>query len=105
MSNYTAFGSLETDASTDEVSCRGWVTMSAHLTSGAGTLTWEFLGLDGVWRTLLGQTDHITAEVYTTSNMINAFFGTDVKVRGTGSAGSSPVWKWQILSNPANREY
>jgi hypothetical protein len=78
--------------------------MSAHLDSGSGTWTWEFLGVDGVWRTILGQTDHITAETYTASNMVNAFFGTDVKIRGTASAGSTPVWDWQIMSNPFNRD-
>jgi hypothetical protein len=104
MSNFKKFGTLTTDASTDEVGCRGWATLSAHLDSGAGTLTWEFKGADGVWRTILGQTDHITPEVYTASNMINVFFGSDVKVRGTGSAGTSPVWDWQIMSNPVNRE-
>jgi hypothetical protein len=104
MSNFKKFGTLTTDASTDSVGCRGWATLSAHLDSGTGTLTWEFLGPDGVWRTILGQTDHITPEVYTASNMINVFFGSDVKVRGTGSAGTSPVWDWQIMSNPVNRE-
>ncbi|GAH72543.1 unnamed protein product, partial [marine sediment metagenome] len=89
MSNFEAYGSLETDASTDEVACRGWATLSAHLTSGSGTFTWEFKGADGVWRTILGQSDHITEETYTTSNMINVFYGAGVRVRGTDSAGSS----------------
>ena len=103
MSNYTAYGTLTTDASTAEISCRGWATLSAHLDSGTGTVTWEFKGIDGVWRTILAGSDNITAQVYTASNMINVFFGTGVRVRMTGSAGSTQVWDWQMMSNPWNR--
>jgi hypothetical protein len=103
MSNFTNSGTVTTDVSTAAVACNGWVTCSAHLDSGSGTWTWEFKGVDGVWRTLIGGTDHITLQAYTASNMINAFFGTDVEVRGTASAGSTPVWDWQIMSNPRNR--
>ena len=50
MSNYTSHGTITTNTTTDEVSCRGWATLSAHLDSGTGTWTWEFKGIDGVWR-------------------------------------------------------
>jgi hypothetical protein len=36
--------------------------------------------------------------------MINVYFGTDVKVRGNATSGSSPQWDWQIMSNPSNRD-
>jgi hypothetical protein len=104
MSNYVSYGTLTTDASATEVACRGWATLSAHLDSGTGTLTWEFKGPDGVWRTIIGGSDFITAQAYTATNMVNVFFGADVTVRCTGSSGSTPVWDWQILSNVANRD-
>jgi hypothetical protein len=103
MSNYVGYGTLTTDASTADVTCRGWATLSAHLDSGTGTLTWEFKGADGVWRTIISGSDHVTAQVYTASNMVNVFFGDAVRVRATGSSGSTPVWDWQIMSNLSNR--
>lgn len=103
MSNYVSWGTLETDASVEGVSLKGWATLSAHLDSGSGTLTWEFKGVDGVWRTILGGSDFLTEMEFTASHMVNVFFGTDVNVRCTGSSGSSPVWDWQIMSSVANR--
>ena len=103
MSNYTNYGTLTTDASTVDVSCRGWNTLSAHLDSGTGTLTWEFKGPDGVWRSIYGGTDGTTVQAFTAVHMINVFFGGDVKVRATGSSGSSPVWDWQVIGNMSNR--
>ena len=105
MSNYVAYGTLTTDASTDSASVRGWATLSAHLDSGTGTLTWEFKGADGVWRNIFGGTDNVTVQSYSASHMCNAFFGSDVNIRATGSSGSSPVWDWQIMSSPVNRNY
>lgn len=104
MSNFQGFGTVTSDASTESVSCRGWSTLSAHLDSGAGTWTWEFSGADGVFRTLYGGSTGETAQVFTNSHMINVFFGSDVIVRGTASAGTSPVWDFQILGNLRNRE-
>lgn len=104
MSNHTAYGTITTDTTTTEVTCSGWVTLSAHLISGAGTMTWQFKGVDGDWRSIYGSADNITIESYTATNMVNAFFGTDVKVRGNASAGTSPEWDWQIMSNPRNRD-
>jgi hypothetical protein len=103
MSNYVNTGTLITDASTASTACRGWATMSAHLDSGVGTLTWEFKGPDGVWRIIYGGSDNITSQAYTAAHMVNAFFGTDVRVRATGSAGTNPVWDWQVMSSPDNR--
>jgi hypothetical protein len=103
-SNYVGYGTVTTDVSTDTVACRGWATLSAHLASGTGTWTWEFKGVDGVWRTIYADADFITAMTFSASNMINVFFGTDVSVRGTASAGSTPSWGWQVMSNPSNRD-
>ena len=103
MSNYTGYGTVSTDTSTASVKCRGWTTLCAHLDSGTGTWTWEFMGADGVWRVLYGAADNITAQAYTATHMVNIYFGSDVLVRGTGSSGSSPQWDWQILGNLANR--
>lgn len=102
-SNYQNYGTITTDTSTSAVTCRGWATLSAHLDSGSGTWTWEFRGPDGVWRTIYAGTDSVTAQVFTSSNAVNVFFGGDVRVRGTASSGSSPQWDWQIMSNLANR--
>ena len=103
MSNYTNHGTVTTDVSTDEVACRGWTTLSAHLDSGTGTWTWEFKGPDGVWRSIYAGSDFITEQAFTATHMTNAFFGGDVKVRGTGSSGSSPQWDWQVIGNMSNR--
>ena len=103
MSNFKDFGTITTDTTTDEVACNGWVTMSAHLDSGSGTWLWEFKGPDSVWRSIYGSSDNITEQAYTATNMVNAFFADDVKVRATASSGSSPQWDWQIFSNPWNR--
>ncbi len=100
MSNYVKYGTLTTDTSTTGASVSGYVTMSAHLDSGSGTLTWEFKGPDGVWRTIYNGT---TAVSGTASHMNTVYFGCDVKVRATGSGGTSPVWDWQIMSAVANR--
>ena len=97
------FGTLITDASTTGVLVNGWATLSAHLDSGTGTLTWEFKGPDGVWRNIYAGSDNITIQSYTAAHMANAFFGDDVLVRATGSSGASPVWDWQVLSSPLNR--
>ena len=104
MSNFTGYGTLATDASAAAVSVHGWATLSAHLDSGTGTLTWEFKGADGVWRSIYGGTDGTTVQAFTATHMANVFFGADVNVRATGSSGSSPVWDWQIMSSPANRD-
>ena len=104
MSNFVGYATLTTNASTPSVSVHGWVTLSAHLDSGTGTLTWEFKGADGVWRSIYGGSDGVTEQAFTASHMANAFFGADVNVRATGSSGSSPVWDWQIMSSLANRD-
>lgn len=103
MSNYVGFGTVTTDTQTVSVSCRGWATMSAHLDSGVGTWTWQFKGPDGVWRNIYAGGNSITLQAYTVNNIINVYFGTDVAVRGSATAGTTPVWKWQIMSGPNNR--
>jgi len=103
MNHFTGFGTVTTDITTKAVACRGWATLTAHLDSGAGTWMWEFKGSDGVWRTIIAGSDSTTAMTFTASNMINVFFGSDVAIRATASAGTVPVWYWQIMSNPSNR--
>jgi len=103
MSNFVSFGTLTTDTSTSATSCRGWATLAGYLDSGTGTLTWEFKGADGVWRIIVAGADNITPQAYTATHMLNVFFGNQVAVRATGSSGSTPVWDWQVMSNPSNR--
>lgn len=104
-SNYVDFGTLIEDTSTPFVSCRGWTTLAVHIDSGTGTWTWEFKGVDGVTRTILGSATNTAALAFTASNMVNVFFGSDVQVRGTlSSSASTPSFDYQIMGNPANRE-
>ena len=103
-SNYVGFGTLTANGDTDEVSCRGWSTLSAHAdTAGGATLTWQFKGADGVFRNILGTSSSTTALAFTASNMVNVYFGTDVKIKGVLTSGTNPVWDWQIMGNPSNR--
>ena len=103
MSNYTGYGTLAADGATTEVACRGWATLTAQGTWGGGTITWQYKGLDGTWRTILAGTDNITAQAYTADNMLNVFFGSGVRIRGTVSGSTTPDLDWQIMSNPWNR--
>ena len=102
-SPHSGYGTVTTDTTTDEVTCSGFVTLSAHLDSGAGTWTWQFKGPDGVWRSLYGGTDGTVEQAFTDSHMVNAYVGNDVPIRGNATSGSSPQWDWQIISNPRNR--
>lgn len=104
MSNFKNYGTLTGNGSANAVSIRGWATLSAHLDSGSGTLTWEFKGPDGVWRSIYGGNAGDTEQAFTATHMINVYFGDDVNVRCTASLSTSPVWDWQIMSNPANRD-
>lgn len=99
----TNYGTITTDTATSEVKCRGYVTLSAHLTTGSGTWTWQFKGPDGTWRSIIGGSDFITEQVYTTTNMINVFYGGEVQVRADATSGSSPSWSWQIIGDQDNR--
>jgi len=75
-----------------------------HIDNGTGTMTWMFMGPDGVERIIYGGSDGTTAQAFTATHMTNIFFGNDVSVRGTVSgSGGSPIFDWQILSNPVNR--
>jgi len=104
-SNYVGFGNVTDNGSTDFVSCRGWTTLAMHIDSGSGTWTWEFKGVDGVTRTILGSATNTAALTFTASNMVNVFFGSDVRVRGTlSSSASTPRFDYQIMGNPSNRE-
>jgi len=103
-SQHQGFGTITTDTTTDAVVCSGFVTLSAHLDSGSGTWTWQFMGPDGVWRDLYGGETGTTAQSFSASHMVNAFFGNDVRLRGNATSGSSPQWDWQIFSNPRNRD-
>ena len=105
-SNYVGFGNIAAaSGTTSSISCRGWTTLAVHIDTGTGTWTWEFRGVDGVWRTILGSATNTAALTFTASNMVNVFFGTDVNVRGTLASGAStPSFDWQIMGNPSNRE-
>lgn len=103
MALHQSSGQVTANGSTNFVICNGFVTLSAHLASGTGTWTWEFMGPDNQWRSIYGGTDGTTEQAFTGSHMVNAYFGNDVRVRGTASSSSSPEWNWQIISNPRNR--
>lgn len=103
MSQHSAYGTITTDTTTDEVVCSGFVTLSAHLDSGSGTFTWQFKGPDNVWRDIYGGSDGTTVQSFTASHIINVFFGNDARVRGNATSGTSPQWDWQIFSNVRNR--
>jgi len=100
---HQGFGTVTTDTTTDSVVCSGFVTLAAHLDSGSGTWTWQFKGPDGVGRNIFGGSDGTTVQSFTATNMINAYFGNDVQIRGSATSGSSPQWDYQIISNPRNR--
>ena len=102
-SPHQGYGTVTSNITTESVSCRGWATLAAHLDSGSGTWTWQFLGPDGVWRNIYGGGDGTTVQSFTASHMVNVYFGNDVPVRGVASNGSSVEWDWQIFSNVANR--
>ena len=99
LTNYSAYGNIQSNTTTEWVSCRGLTTLTAHLASGAGTWTWQFQGVDGVPRTLYGGATGETAQVFTASNMVNVYFGGDVLVRGSATAGASPNWDYQLIGN------
>lgn len=99
---YIQTGTITTDTTTSVATCRGWVTLSAHLDSGSGTWTWQFQGPDGVWRSIYGGSDGTVEQAFTASHMINAYFGATVLVRGNASSGSTPVWDYQIMGDQDN---
>ncbi len=100
---FTNYGPITTDTTTDVVTCRGWVTLTAHLASGSGTWTWQFKGPDGTWRSIYGGSAFTTEQAFTASHMTNVYFGGDVLVRANATSGSSPVWAWQIIGDQDNR--
>jgi len=103
MSNHTAYGTITGNTSTTEVTLSGWATMTAHYDAGTGTMTWQFKGVDGVWRDIYGGDDNLTLQAYTATHMVNAFFGTDTKIRGTVTGSAGLTLDWQIMSSPFNR--
>lgn len=102
-SNYQGSGTISSVTTTDAVTCRGWTTLSAHDDAGTFSITWQFKGPDGVWRTIYGGSDNITAQTYTAAHMVNVFFGGDVQVRGNVTTASGLTLDWQIIGNVANR--
>lgn len=103
MSNYQAYGTISSVTTTDEVSCRGWVTLVGHLDAGTLSVTWQFKGADGVWRDIYAGSDNVTVQTYSASHMVNVFFGSDVRVRGNVTTATDLTFDWQILGNVANR--
>ena len=105
MSNFVGYGTLTADGSTDWVSLRGWVTCVCTGTWDGATMTWKVKGVDGNEITIYGGNMNYTAQAYTVDHMVNFYFGTDVKVRGTvSSAGASTDLDWQIMSSHLNRD-
>lgn len=104
MSNFVGYGTLTVDGSTDWVALRGWVTCVCTGTWGSGTMTWKVKGVDGNEITIYGGSDNLTAQAYTADHMVNFYFGTDVKVRGTLSGSSGADLDWMIMSSPLNRD-
>lgn len=104
MSNFTGYGTLDADGNGDWVDVRGWSTLTAHYDSGSGTITWQFMGPDGVARTIYSGSSGTTAQTFTGTHMVNIHFGGDVKVRASLSGSSSPTIDWQIIGNVRNRE-
>lgn len=100
---YEASGTLEDDGYTDAITVSGWATASAHYDSGTGTMTWQFKGPDGVWRSIYGGAGNTTEQAYTASHCANFFFGGDVQVRGELSSSSSPQVDWQLSGSSMNR--
>jgi len=104
MSNYVSYGTITGNTSTDWVSLCGWVTCACTGTWGGATITWKVKGVDGNEISIFGGADNITAQAYTVDHMINVFFGTNVRVRGTVSNKSGTTdLDWQIMSSPLNR--
>ena len=103
MAKHQSSGQVTANGQTEAVTCNGYVTLTAHLSSGSGTWTWQFKGHDGVWRSIYGGNDGTIEQSFIGSHMINAYFGNDVEIRGSASASSGPEWNWQIISNPSNR--
>lgn len=96
----TGYGSLSANGNTDEIQVRGKVTLAAIGTFGSGTLTWQWLGLDGTWR---GIFDGTTALAPTANAMYNVDFANDTKIRGVLAGSTSPSLYWEVKSNPHNR--
>lgn len=107
MSTREAYGTLSADGSTTSVLCTGWVSLAAigggGNNFGGGTITWQWLGMDGTWRTIYSGSTGETAQAFTANHMLNAFFANDTHVRGTLASSTSPTLYWEIRSNPANR--
>lgn len=103
ISKHQAYGTLAADGSTDEVICRGDVTLWAIGTWGGGTLTWQFKGVDGAWRSIYAGATGETEQAFTANHMLNAYFGNDTRVRGTLASSTAPDLDWEILGNITNR--
>ena len=100
---YQDNGTLTDDGTTDEVQVSGYVTCSAHYDSGTGTMTWQFKGPDGVWRSIYAGSNGTTEQAFSSSHISTLHFGGDVRVRGNLSSSSSPQIDWQIISSSLNR--
>jgi len=96
---YEDYGTLTANGAGDWVKVRSLASVSAHFDSGSGTITWEFMGPDGVARNIYGGSGNTTLQAYTATHMANFFFGGDVSIRPVLSNGSSPVVDWQVIGN------
>jgi hypothetical protein len=101
MSNFVNSGTLTTNTTSGSISVHDHFTVALHNNGAgtAGTMTLQFAGPDGVWRTFYEGTTAVTA----TANYMNTFYvGDDVSVRVSLSGSSGTSWAWQLLSNPMN---
>lgn len=99
-SQRVAQGTLTGNGSTEAVKVTNFVTLSAHYDAGTGTMTWEFQGPDGVWRSIY---EGATEQTFTGSHMKNIYFADDVLVRGTVSGATGLTLDYQLMSNYFNR--
>jgi len=96
---YQDHGTLTADGAGPWVIVRSWATLSAHFDSGSATITWEFMGPDGVARGIYSGSNNTTLQAFTATHMCNCFFAGDVSVRPVLSNGSTPVVDWQVMGN------
>ena len=104
MSNYTGYGTIVGDTSTDWVSVCGWVTCISTGTWDGATMTWKTKGIDGNEVSIFAGSDNLTEQAYTADHMVNFFFGTNTVIRGAVSGSGTTDLDWQIMSSPINRD-
>lgn len=103
VSNFSGYGTLSANGSTDWISVAGFVTCVATGTWGGGTITWKLRGVDGNEISIYAGSNNTTEQAYTANHMVNFYVGTDVQIRGTLTGATAPDLDWQIMSSSINR--